>query len=520
MNKKRIWPRLTISMAILFALAYLVKHEVRFLRYQNDGIKTVNKWQAFALADLNATHNAILTAHPGVIDPLNPAFKEWTETGYQQALKLIPKVMSYDTAMSAVRFYTTGFLDGHLLYSDNVRKNYPVVNNGWKIEKVDQSYIVTATAEKWPAPLPEKGSKLIHCDGRLPATIINEDVAPYVDRRDNPVTQARLAEDLMRLLLSGSELKRCQFQSPAGAVFEIDVTYSSSTQEQFFQLLDEASHHQWAPRTNNFSLKNGVLWIRAANFNLQSATTDMQDLEKMLDEIPRLRNVHQIVFDVRGNSGGDSRIGVKIFNAATGGLWYDTSNIDQLPPQFAEWRVSNIAISSFARAVEHAAKLYGAQSAQGKEAANFLAELNAAKLAGQAWVRQDAGHLITRADIEKRGGRLLRFNGKIALITDNQCASACLDFADLVRQVPGAIHLGRRTSADTLYIDTGQAELPSGNLLVLPLKVWRNRIRANNEALEPNFVLDVDMNNDVAVYDATLAALKTSERLGLKLDKH
>jgi hypothetical protein len=212
-NKKRIWLRLTISMAILFALAYLVKHDVRFLQYQNDDNKTVNEWQAFALADLNATHNAILTAHPGVIDPLNPAFKEWTETGYQQALKLIPKVMSYDTAMSAVRFYTTGFLDGHLLYSDNVRKNYPVFNNGWKIEKIEESYIVTATAEKWPTRLPEKGSKLIQCDYRFPATIINEDVAPYVDRRDNPVTRARLAEDLMRLHLSGSELKRCQFQS-------------------------------------------------------------------------------------------------------------------------------------------------------------------------------------------------------------------------------------------------------------------------------------------------------------------
>jgi hypothetical protein len=523
MSKKRLWFYFAISTVILVGLVYFRALHSAALKFLQDDNKSVNEWQAFARADLDAVHAAILSAHPGVIDTLNPTFNEWTETGYQQALKLIPKVISYDTAMSAVRYYTTGFLDGHLVYSDNVRKNYPVFNNGWTIEKIDESYIVTATAEKWPTPLPEKGAKLIRCDGRLPETIIKEDVAPYVDRRDNPATMNRLAEALMMLSLSGNELKQCQFQSADGAMFQIKVTYHPSTSEQFFQVLDSSSQQQRLPRTNNFSFKNSVLWIRVANFNLQPSTTEAQDLEKMLDELSSLHDtnqINQIVFDVRGNSGGDSRIGEKIFNAATGGLQYNTSNIKQLPRQYAQWRVSDIAISSMTSAVHRMTDLYGDKSVQAKQTANFLAELKAAKRAGQPWIRQDGGHLLTRTDIEKRGGKLRKFNGKIALVTDDHCASACLDFADLVRQVPRSMHLGQPTSSDTLYIDTGKTELPSGNLFVLPLKVWRNRIRANNESLMPDFILHVDMDNDSAVYAAVIAALKIDVRSETVADKH
>ena len=39
--------------------------------------------------------------------------------------------------------------------------------------------------------------------------------------------------------------------------------------------------------------------------------------------------------------------------------------------------------------------------------------------------------------------------------------SACLDFADLVRRLPGVIHVGQPTSADAIYIDNTYQELPS-----------------------------------------------------------
>ena len=156
-------------------------------------------------------------------------------------------------------------------------------------------------------------------------------------------------------------------------------------------------------------------------------------------------------------------------------------------------------------------KLYGAGSGPVAQVEKLLEELTAAKAAGRAWVEQADGYRVTRADVVRRNGKLRRFNGPVALLTDAHCASACLDFADLVRSVPGAVHVGRATSFDSLYIEKGFAKLPSGNLLFIPLKVWRNRVRGNDEILVPDIPLDVDMDDDNQVVPATLDALAATK---------
>jgi hypothetical protein len=42
----------------------------------------------------------------------------------------------------------------------------------------------------------------------------------------------------------------------------------------------------------------------------------------------------------------------------------------------------------------------------------------------------------------------------------------------------------------------------------MPMKVWRNRVRGDGEALVPDIQLNVDFNNDEAVRAAALAALR------------
>lgn len=74
--------------------------------------------------------------------------------------------------------------------------------------------------------------------------------------------------------------------------------------------------------------------------------------------------------------------------------------------------------------------------------------------------------------MRRRNGHLVRFDGPIALMTSGRCASACLDFADHVRSVPGAIHLGRETGADSVYIDIAFVQVASGIGFMTPLKVF------------------------------------------------
>jgi hypothetical protein len=86
--------------------------------------------------------------------------------------------------------------------------------------------------------------------------------------------------------------------------------------------------------------------------------------------------------------------------------------------------------------------------------------------------------------------------------------SACLDFVDQIRLVPHSVHVGQTTSADTVYIDIGLSVLPSGNRVVIPLKVWRNRLRGNNEPWTPQVKFDFEIRDDKKVEQATLAALR------------
>jgi hypothetical protein len=473
--------------------------------------KTPEEWQAIARSDLDAVRDTIKAAHPGWIDERNPSFRTWTEQGYREAQALIPRVVSYDAMMSAVRYYVTGFRDGHFVYSDNARrKDYRVLSNGWTLDKVNGAYVVTGHNPLWQGELPPFDAKLLGCDGRTPETMIAEDIAPYVERRALPDLQGMLAGSLQVKHLAGLELKRCSFEQADGKRLDYTVSYQALPSESLFKMRWKPSQPTPRPdRSNGYSVENGVLWIRARNFNMNPA--DVTKLDTMLKELQALEGVRQVVFDARGNGGGDSSVGTQILRAAVGNLDFDKRDLDLLPRIYTQWRVSDVAIASMGRYLETMSARYGADSDKVKQVEQRRELMKKAKQAGQSWFDEGGAPRLTRADIAQRNGRLTRFKGTVALITDGSCASACLDFADQVRMIPGSVHLGRTTGSDTVYLERGMSKLPSGNLLFMPIKVWRNRVRGDSEALVPDIPLDVDIKDDAAVRTATLKALAARE---------
>ena len=268
------------------------------------------------------------------------------------------------------------------------------------------------------------------------------------------------------------------------------MAYQGLTSDQWWDWFVAASEKPMPDRSNDYQLQDGVLWIRASNFSLNPE--QVIALEAMLDALPKLAGVRAIVFDARLNGGGDSSVGDRIFDAATGGLSYDTTGVEQLPQTYAQWRVSDVAIGDAEERVAQRRAQYGADSEELRGAEDHLKALQEARQTGEVWVTQVAGPRLDRAEIRRRGGHLRRFDGPIALLTRSNCASSCLDFADLVLSVPSAVHLGQETSSDTLYIDVARGNLPSGNGFMIPLNVWRNRLRGNNESLIPDVPLDFD----------------------------
>ncbi len=77
------------------------------------------------------------------------------------------------------------------------------------------------------------------------------------------------------------------------------------------------------------------------------------------------------------------------------------------------------------------------------------------------------------------------------LVTDSDCVSSCLDFADAVRLLPGMKHVGHTTNADTLFMEVRSVDLPSKlGSLVVAQKVYRNRPRGHNQPLVPHLEYD------------------------------
>jgi len=458
-------------------------------------------WRALAAADLESARAAIRAGHPGYIDEQNPAFRAWEAKGYDEARALLPRVNSYDSMLSAVRYYIAGFQDGHLGYSDNIRKDSELISAGWALAYAGGAYRVTGVMPKWGKPLPPVGAELVACDGVQPEQLLRQ-LSRYYDGRDLPGVHHDLAPLLTAESMPGEELKECSFRTAQGKMRKFAQHYAKAKFE------DVMAMNRTAPRParlNAYTLQDGVLWLRAGNF--QPDREAAQQIEKMLEELPRLEGVRTIVFDSRGNGGGNSEFGERFFNAATGGLAMDAADESAVPHSFAQWRVSDAAIAGMDFRLERIGAAQGKDSQDYKWVAELRERILKAKADGLPWAEQAGDPRLSRADIAARHGRLRRFSGKVVLVTDEHCASACLDFADLVRSVPGAIHMGQATSADTLYMDIGRVTLPSGNVLILPLKVWRNRLRGNNEVLQPDVPLQVDIRDDAAVRKAVLAAL-------------
>ena len=461
---------------------------------------TGTDWRARAAADLEAARAAIIAGHPGYIDEQNPAFRAWEAEGYEGARALLPRVDSYDSMLAAVRYYIAGFADGHLFYSDDARQaDDALVLAGWRLDYVDGSYRVGAVMAGWGEPLPPVGAELVSCDGLQPEQRLRR-IARYYDRRDLPGVRHPLATVFTQRDMAGDELKRCTFRGTEGKLVQLAQHYKQVKVAAFREMMKSRPRPQ---RFNGYTLQDGVLWIRAANFNPDREAT--QQLDRMLAELAGVEGVRTIVFDSRGNGGGNSGVGARIFDAATGGLVFDQDGLDGVPRSYAQWRVSDLSIRGVDSRIEKFTAAQGPDGVEVKWMTAVREALRQARAEGRPWIEQPGSPRLTRADIAARNGRLRRFGGNVVLLTDENCVSSCLNFADLVRSVPGAIHMGQATSADTAYIDVTWVDMPSGNHLMLPMKVWRNHLRGNNEALQPDVPLPVG--DDAALRQAVLAAL-------------
>ena len=268
-----------------------------------------------------------------------------------------------------------------------------------------------------------------------------------------------------------------------------NLSAQESVINQFIQQFDDPHLHiNWyedQPKTSVENqaqtlslnkLANNIIWLSLPTFELNQYQRD--EFESLNQELSHYRSSPAIIFDIRGNGGGNSRYGKKLLSSLFGQDYVDNAlcQADLRQKIYVDWRASFTNL----KRLELTATKYPDLTA-------ITCGMKNSMLESKPYYRDDEQQTC----IVKTPLKPLT-NAKIIVLIDKYNYSAALDFIDYVKIVaPSSILLGQTTGADRLYMDVNYLKLPSGlGSLMYPMKVYRNRLRADKQPYQPDIELD------------------------------
>lgn len=449
--------------------------------------KPQQEWSVLAQRDLDAAAKAIRESHPAALDVSDTAFHAWMRIGPIEASALASRANSAERADATVRYFLAGFADGHVVAWRAPPFSRQPLWAGWTVQPKGKDFVVVDRASDWDGELPALGARLISCDGNDVLTVVTQRVSPFVDRRlDLDGTLSTLSALLTNAmptapLWNTHQVHECEFQD-GDRRQQIKLRWRESGEglRKIQTPTPKQEVRAWGP---------GRYWVHATNFSPQ--VKDKGDLDSVLQQLRKMSSADVVVLDVRGNGGGDSGVGVRMLRALLKGAAPEVRSDAK-----AFWRISPLAISTLDNLRQRELAISGIVSPKYRYLDSTINSMNAAMDRGATFVQQDAS--VIENDASEVGAP---FKGRLILVTDSRCASACLDFADMVLGITGATHVGKATSADTPYLEVATVTLPSGLKMWVPMKVWHHRARGSNVPVKPAFQFPGDISDTERLRD-------------------
>jgi Peptidase family S41 len=460
-------------------------------------------WASTLRSDAQAFHDRIAADHPGPYNRLDPGFVRHNDQALAVALKRATQVRDFAGYQWAMRGYVASFDDGHVQFS--TLQGSPLLTARWPsfltgLNAAGRQVVMTRAADA-PVPL---GARLVACDGVAAEPLLAANVGAFSGRWSLSAQRQPRAGRLF--LDTGNPFirrpTRCRF-TVAGKPRAVTLHWRPLVDPEWGQRVGET-----APATKAVigarTLTDGTRWFGLPSFDSNPDGAIAKGLRPMIAAMTQdragLLAAPRIVFDVRGNGGGSSQWSVDIAKALWGTAAVDAADLGH---PFIEWRVSEDNIAQVASYRDEWEKSPDASPDALRWARASLAGLTAARAAGKSLWREPEDSVETKPAGAAGHSRL---PVPVYVLTDWSCASACLDAVDLWTAL-GAIVVGRETSADTTYMEVGDAHLPSGIASVgIPMKVWRGRARGSNVPWVPRYRFAGPM-SDTAALERWIAVL-------------
>ena len=457
-------------------------------------------WSATLAQDATALHDIMIDSHPGVHDPLNPEFRARLDQGLATALERARTTTDAGGWWWALRAYVASFEDGHVQISMTQRDfGFPTRWPGFLTVYRGADEVV-ADRDDADAAAPPLGARLIDCDGVDAATLAERRIGQFRGRWFLEAVKTRFG-DWMFLGASNpwqSEMKSCRFEAE-GATRSYALNWRATPDD----LNDRRTRLMQSVRPD-FALKHfddGGFWISTPTFNGDPSSEAYAELTALVADMKAkqdaLRAAPYVVLDLRGNGGGSSHWSQLMAQVLWGDAWMAAHPEPAI--EAVEWRASDGNIAEISAFLDKLRATNG-QPELIAWADDAVKGMKAAQAAGQVYWRSANDEKAADAAPPPATPQLMA--GRVYVLTDSSCGSACLDAVDLWKTV-GAVQIGRETSADTVYMEIREPILPSGLAqIAVPMKVYRGRARGNNEPQRPQYVIEGDMSDDAALLAA------------------
>jgi Peptidase family S41 len=426
-------------------------------------------WATMAERDLHAIHDLLRDNHPGAVDPQNPQYKVLLEQALKPALVEAAAAHSFADYARALRRYNNAFQDGHTSVSFTLGAQ----TTEWPgfIARDDSEGRMTVLHAEPDAGV-KVGDVIESCDGQSVDALKAARVDPYYWNAAIPHDRRRVSFRLFVLDPADVDLRLKHCRTSAG---EATLNWREMPAQAFndFRIGVLFGDAQFALKS-----VDGVWIVRLPKF-YASDDKERAQFDALIAELtakaPDLRK-GVVVFDVRGNGGGDSEWGARAAAALWSKAWVD--RIENGVDSTHDWRVSPANL-------KHVDDIVEMVRAREPDSLPYWTHVQTAMKAADA-----RGQPLGRVDMPATPAAgpppPNPVTGHVYLLADGGCGSACLDFADVIRNLPGVVQIGEPTAADALYIDINTLPLPSGlGSLNYGMKVYRHRMRANNQWYDP-----------------------------------
>lgn len=466
-------------------------------------------WSATLAQDATALRDIIAENHPGMHDPFNTGFRAKVDEGLAVALRRAKMTTDAGGWWWALRSYVASFDDGHMQVGmTDGSYGFPARWPGFLTLYRGEDQVVADRLTNDPSA-PPLGARLIDCDGvgadRLAETRIGE----FRGRWFLESQRAQLGD---WLFLNGSnpwiaEMRECRFESD-GQIRSYALDWRAIETADLSARRRRLSQRV-SPEFGLKAIEGGGFWLSMPSFDSEPGSDAYVALTALLAETQTkqeaLRAAPLIVLDLRGNGGGSSHWSDNLATVLWGSDWRRTHDLPS--SEAVDWRASDDNIAELVSFVDQL-KGGGGDADLIIWGDKAIAGMRAAKAAGRVYWREDDDSTTDAPEAQAHTGPdpVNPMQGRVFVLTDSGCGSACLDAVDIWKAA-GAVQVGRETSADTVYMEVRNAALPSGLAGIgVPMKVYRGRARGNNEPQRPAHKFDGPM-NDTAALQAWVRAL-------------